>query len=532
MPLLPDPLLRLGRAARDLASVDRHLLEMADGTRLATDVHRPSGGRRHPVVLIRTPYGRAGVLGLPLVAQAKALVAAGYAVVLQDVRGRFGSEGAFRPAIDEAADGARTAEWVHAQPWCDGHLGTSGLSYVGATAIAAAAAVPDLVDAVALGITHSRLGLPDPRGVRHLETTARWLASLEAMADADRGLLGRIGDLVAARGDVGGLVEDLRVLPVADVDTAVLGHRSPIWQLHVDHPDPSTAAWATGDHRDALADLPPTSHVTGWSDLFVHRQLDDHGILQAVRPTPLVVGPWGHLDPRLQLEAIARARAHFDAHLRGVAPPEHRARVWLAGAERWWDLPAWPPPHVEEEWLVAGRRLLRRPAVTATPVEVRYDPADPTPSTTARTLSLGAGRVDTTRLEARPDVVAVTSPPLDRALTVVGAGAVRLAVTADTGIADVAVHLTEVDRRGRSTSLADGLVRLVGVEGGRRAVIDLSPVAARLPDGHRLRLLLAGGAFPAADRNLGWPDPDGTRSAHRPTRMVLEQVALVLPVAT
>ena len=157
-------------------------MEMPDGVRLATDVHRPRGGGPCPTVLVRTPYSRGGLLGIPLVAQARLLVRRGYAVVIQDVRGRFGSEGRFLPAVHEAVDGAATVAWIRDQPWADGSVGAMGSSYLGGTALAAAAGGLRAgegahVDALAVGICHAALGLPDARGVRQLETSMRWLTS-------------------------------------------------------------------------------------------------------------------------------------------------------------------------------------------------------------------------------------------------------------------------------------------------------------------------------------------------------------------
>src|SRR5258708_19930738 len=109
---------------------------MRDGTRLLADVYRPSVGR-WPVLLYRTPYSRDVLMGtLPAVHPVHA-AAKGFAVVQQDVRGRFGSEGEFYPFANEADDGVDTIQWAIRQPWSAGSVGMFGSSYIGATQIQA-----------------------------------------------------------------------------------------------------------------------------------------------------------------------------------------------------------------------------------------------------------------------------------------------------------------------------------------------------------------------------------------------------------
>src|SRR5262249_37026160 len=99
--------------------------KMRDGVELTADVYRPEAEGRFPTLLERTPYDRKGATP-----DAMILAAAGYAVVIQDARGRFGSEGEFYPFRHEAQDGYDTIEWAAAQPWSNGRVGMFGGSYV------------------------------------------------------------------------------------------------------------------------------------------------------------------------------------------------------------------------------------------------------------------------------------------------------------------------------------------------------------------------------------------------------------------
>ena len=126
------------------------MVPMRDGVRLATDVYRPADGGPVPVLLSRLPYNK----DLPMMVQAaidtSRAVQAGYAVVLQDCRGRFGSEGEFTPIFDEALDGADTVAWIAQQPWSSGQVGTVGGSYLGFTQWLLAKEQPEALRAMAL----------------------------------------------------------------------------------------------------------------------------------------------------------------------------------------------------------------------------------------------------------------------------------------------------------------------------------------------------------------------------------------------
>ena len=107
-----------------------------DGTILRANITRPKGGGRFPALVERTPYNKEGG-SENIVSSPEFFASRGYAVIIQDVRGRFASDGDFYPFRDDGAgvnrDGYDTIEWAAAQPWCDGNVGTIGGSYSGAT---------------------------------------------------------------------------------------------------------------------------------------------------------------------------------------------------------------------------------------------------------------------------------------------------------------------------------------------------------------------------------------------------------------
>ena len=141
--LLAVALLAVARAEEAPVVVERNIrVPMPDGVRLALDLYRPASGAdpapgKHPVLLARTPYDKNGVE-----TEARWFAARGYAVVVNDVRGRYASEGVWRMILDDPADGAAVARWIVEQPWSSGKIGTFGTSYVGGTQHALACARP------------------------------------------------------------------------------------------------------------------------------------------------------------------------------------------------------------------------------------------------------------------------------------------------------------------------------------------------------------------------------------------------------
>ena len=126
---------------------------MRDATRLAADVIRPAAGGAVPAVIVRTPYDRRTPASRSLQVNALGLAEAGYAVVVQDVRGRFASGGDFEPFVNEQADGVDTIEWVAQQRWCNGRVAMAGISYLGFCQLAAAAARPEPLKAIMPALT-------------------------------------------------------------------------------------------------------------------------------------------------------------------------------------------------------------------------------------------------------------------------------------------------------------------------------------------------------------------------------------------
>jgi putative CocE/NonD family hydrolase len=189
------------------------------------------------------------------------------------------------------------------------------------------------------------------------------------------------------------------------------------------------------------------------------------------------------------------------------------------GEETWRDFPSWPPPGYDPQRLhlhPAGA-LTADPPPESAPDTYRYDPADPTPAVGGVRMAVGvkSGRVDNTALEARPDVLTYTTTALEHDTEVVGEVGADIWFRSSLPYADVFVRLCDVDEKGRSTNVCDGLVSLTGADETTCATVRLWPTAYRFRRAHRIRVQVSSGAFPRYNRNLGTGEPRATATTLR-----------------
>jgi len=494
---------------------------MPDGVHLAADHYAPQAGGPHPTVLIRTPYDRRrqGFF-------AQRFAERGYHVLVQDVRGRFASEGVFSPYGAEAGDGAATVAWLAEQPWFDGRLGTWGASYLGYVQWALAAAAPDAVQAltpIMVGPNPYEAAYPD--GAFGLESRLTWVRSLDFKANffqlpwQER--LTQTWAMLSGRG----LKDAYLRLPLREADVAAMGRPHPVYRELLDHPHAADAYWRERDHTAAAARLTAPVHlIGGWYDLLLRGVLDSYAALLAAGRNPyLTVGPWSHTTTGggALTTPLREGLAWLDAHLKGLREGlrKNPVRLYVLGAGEWREFAAWPPPARAGRYYLQGegRLTTELPPESSPPDTYRYDPADPTPAVGGTQMGLGAGgQRDNRALEARPDVLCYTSAPLAQDLEVIGPVRLELYVRSSADYTDFCGRLCDVRPDGRSLNVCDGLFRVAPGEGERQpdgslcVEVDLWATAYRFPAGHRLRLQVASGAYPRWSRNLGSGEPLAT----------------------
>jgi putative CocE/NonD family hydrolase len=506
----------------------------ADGTTLLTDHYEPVGEgppRRagepgdagFPTLLVRTPYGR----GFPFASlYGPAYAEHGFHVLLQSCRGTAGSSGEFTWYRNDAADGLATVAWLREQPWFNGELGTTGLSYLGFVQWALAQDPPPELRAMVI-----QAAVHDPYEVWYQGGGFALENSLVAGAALVHQGRGAPRFFRAALRLQRHLPKVVRRLPLIDTYEPAIGQRVPFLDqilLQTDRGDPLWAGTDVGAAADRLTI--PTMLVAGWHDLLLNQNLVQYARMRrADCPTALLIGPWTHTS---MLEAggptvLAASLGWLRAHIAGddAGRPQSRVRVHIGGADEWRDLPDWPPAATTRELYLHDGRLGATAPSTATPVgSYRYDPANPTPSVGGPTLSRTAGVRENGTLEARPDVLTFTTQALVEPVEVVGPVTARLRVAATRGShIDVFARLCDVDEAGRSHNICDGLLRLpeFATDDPVEVTVAMSSTAYRFRPGHRIRLQVSGGAHPRFARNTGSGEPLATA-----TRLVATDVTL------
>jgi putative CocE/NonD family hydrolase len=515
-------------------------VRMPDGVRLSTDLFLPAGDGPFPTILHRTPYDNA--LG-DLVVHARALADSGYAVALQDLRGRFDSEGVYDPFRHDADDGFATQEWIGAQPWSNGRIGMFGSSYGGWVQWSSATRGSRYLTAIAPRVMATNLhrGLVYRGGALNLGVLLTWglrtsARSRQYLDDLD-------------------WVEAFRTLPISRT-AAAAAQDIPHWRDWIEH-EAEDDWWEPFDldrrFRDAIA---PALVMGGWYDLYAsdtfvswHRYRTEGSA--AATQSRVVVGPWPHalsasattggveFGARSMIDLAALEQRWFDRWLRDMrngVDEEPPVKVFIMGANQWREAASWPLPGTSfEPWylhsggqantLLGDGRLSPTGPSDETADTFIYDPAVPVQTNGGCNCCqpdiIPWGPYDQRDVEMRSDVLVYTSDPLARDLTVVGPVRVVLWAATDAVDTDWTAKLVDVRPSGFATNLCDGIVRarwrraqmqdatdadrrgpaLLEPGVAERYEIDLMVTGNTFRAGHRVRLEISSSNFPRFDRN-------------------------------
>lgn len=520
---------------------------MRDGVELAADLYLPVGaGASFPVIVMRTPYDKDTYRGST--GPADFFARRGYAVVSQDVRGKFHSGGGYTVQSHDRDDGYDTIDWAARQPWSTGRVGTFGCSYLGEVQIIAAgarhpahaAAVPQ---AAAGGLGSgggywSGFGAYES-GVFSLSSAFGWFLGAGAK---DKGARGPEGiDFAAA----------LRSLPLIDMIKRVGGPRTD-WEDFVSN-RPGSRYWTTqGYATDTTRFDVPALHVNSWLDYGAEQTLYLFNLFRRNALSPrarenqfAIISPTTHCGSERAGERtvvgqrdVGDARLEywriyldwFDHWLRDVPNgvlQRPKVQYYVMG-EGWRSAPTWPVPEMRpvSYYLSSSRgantaagdgRLTTAPPARAGRDTLTYDPENPFPSRGGTICCTGnpadqPGIFDQSDLEGRPDLLVYSTPPLPAAVTIAGPVRLVVHVSSDAPDTDVAARLIDVDAEGRAWNVVDGIARVRYREGlttprlmqpGEvyRVEVNLKSVAHRFAPGHRIRLHLSSSNFPQFERN-------------------------------
>ena len=484
-------------------------LAAADGTPLACRLWRPDGAGPWPALLMRQPYGRA-IASTVTYAHPQWYASHGYAVLVQDVRGRGASGGSFGGFAQEARDGACSLAWLRRQSWCNGRVGSYGFSYQGLTQLLSddPGHLPDALAPAMAGLDERRHWAAEG-GCHWWALGLAWGLQLAAQGCRRRGDAEGWQQLRTSLEAGTFLQNGLELLTRHDPDGMAIGwlQRDPSqaegWRVH----EPPAALWRK-----------PMLLIGGWHDPHLTGVVDLWRRARAAGGQPVLrIGAWSHLNwhgglDRLQL-------AFFDRHLKsegrqaGAAaagrPPaelledqlshQWRARSPERCSGQRWSLRSGGLAAVDP----AEGQLLERGAGAGSIVLV-HDPWRPLPGRGGH-LGLDAGPVLRTDLDARHDVATFTSAPLKGAVELFGAPLLSLEAWADQPGFDLCVALSRLNGSGEVLQLCTGVARWLGqgcLRAGQRQV-RLQPLLASLQRGEQLRLSIGLAAWPQIAVNPG-----------------------------
>ncbi|WP_106400788.1 CocE/NonD family hydrolase [Actinocorallia populi] len=484
------------------------MVPMRDGVRLAADVYRSGSPDPNAVILIRLPYDKDGpYCFMPVLS--RYFLSRGYTVVVQDVRGKFRSEGETEFAVHEVEDGYDTIQWITEQPWCDGNVVMWGDSYFGYTSIAAAISGHPALRAISPRLTGSQLSrvLEYGDGTRDVEQTSRKVYFATHYVEQNTYEWEMDWSARPLRATFEGFFAELGRRS-ANFDDEFEGEprfvHPPVKALLDSPPVPAlyTIGWFDNCAIWSWNDVRALARTPGWADhLYLRLEAIDHENYRLVQAP---VAPHDdHTEDsaakdRLLPRYLDPAVEFFDAVLgRSDAVPP-RVRYEVCHGE-WRESTVWPPERSSDlEYHLSASPT---PCLTAeipqaeSVVEWIHDPSDLVPSAGVNPFAALFDRSDLSAIGERPDVLRFTGSAAGEDLDLVGTVTLQLRLSAPAG-ANVHVRLLDVAPEGEAFLIVKGQAHLDVPLSGEEAVVDLQNIAYRLRAGHRLALDIMSSDFP------------------------------------
>lgn len=555
--------------------------KMRDGVTLRADIYRPDAEGKYPVLLKRTPYNKMGSSGE--IEFAHKAASQGYIVIMQDVRGRFSSDGDWYPFVNEPADGYDTVEWAAALPYSDGRVGMWSGSYVGATQMLAAIAHPPHLAGICPVVTSSNYheSWTYQGGAFEQWFNQSWTSGLaqdtfnRSIQKASNARLGQ---------DVLPLAKyplfNLPTPGTADATTNTLAPYFLDWLAHPSYDD----YWKAVSIESHFSDIRvPALHIAAWYDIFLGGSLRNYEGLKASAGTEdarkgqqLLVTIGGHagdgrkigeIDYGPEAEKFNETEITlrwYDFLFKGVqnefAAP-NRVKLFVMGLNQWREEADWPLARAKDTKYflhsqgnansVKGNGSLSTSIPASEPSDkFTYDPAKPVPTIGGPLCCdgghLAPGPRDQRPVEEREDVLIYSTPPLDHDLEVTGPVRLDFFASSSAVDTDFVAKVVDVFPDGTAINITEGILR-ARYRDSREIpallipgkvyplTIDLWATSNVFRAGHRIRLEISSSNFPRFDRNLNTGEPAATSSKFAAaTNTVVHGAAhpsaLVLPV--
>ncbi len=497
-------------------------LRLTDGVHLGTDIFLPATGKNFPAILIRTPYGK-----FQKIEFAEFWARHGYAVVLQDTRGKWTSEGHYIPFKNEEKDGLETLDWIVQQKWSNGKVGMFGSSYLSFCALTLAAAKHPALKSI-FNISGWLKGgkINTPGGAVHLMLALPWILHEETLKRRS------LNDYE---------LEDLFYhLPLKNV-FASIGVESKLWS------EPEIIM-ELNKHLSAADIDVPIFHITGWNDFVYASALDIYTTVRdhSQKPQKLMIGPWFHDQyysdytgagdedfgeaSKMGADKLQDLSLRwFDYTLKGIEngiTREPVAEVFIMGKNKWQTFQQWPPAEIAfQKWYLSSEsganslngdgRLLPDPTARDAMDSIIFDPENPVPTNGGANFHFLldiVGVKDQRDIEEREDVLVYTSAPLPGTIEIAGPLKVVFYAATEGPDTDFTAKFVEVRENGYARIIEEGIIRARHrnsldseemLEPGKvyQFTIDLGATAIAIKKNHRLRVEISSSNFPKYDRN-------------------------------
>ena len=503
-------------------------VRMRDGVMLAADVFLPSSAGRFPAVLIRTPYNRKAQTNQTY----HHFVGHGYALVIEDLRGRYASQGHFGSITQEGPDGSDTINWIAEQPWSNGRVAMAGSSFLGITQWWAA--VQDNPHLLAIAPMNSG----DDEYIDRFYSTG-------GNIKLGHRLLWLAENLTPPSATTAPPSAYLDHLPLRSADVAATGVVVPLWRQALDHPS-YDAYWKAQSIREQTKQITAAVlSMGGWFDNYAESDLDAFARLAAAhKQVETWIGPWGHnyglkfptLDfgHEAQLPIRSKQVDWFDRWLKKPAGMEAREgsnallHLFVMGPDVWREEREWPlarthytPLYLESQGTansLEGDGVLRwQPIKESASDTFIYDPKDPVPtlggSICCEPKIFPPGPLDQRPAERRQDVLVYTTTPLTEDIEVTGPVRTVLYISTSVNDTDFTAKLVDVTPDGRALIVTDGIQRLryrlsldkpvmVKRNTAYQISIDTGVTSYVFATGHRIRVEVSSSNFPRYDRSM------------------------------
>jgi hypothetical protein len=559
--------------------IEDQWIPMSDGVNLAAKIYRPKADGKYPTLLSRTPYN-SGAFQTNLDGSSKLgdyssvgldFAKKDYVVVIQDVRGRYASEGEYDPYVDDPKDGNDTLEWIANHDWSDGNIGTFGSSARGNTQILLSDTKHPYLKAMFIIVAPSEYfeeGLFQGGAYRQ-ELIQVW----QAGQNVDR-IAKKFGTdspqyeaVKKAQADIPGQNGLYWFLPLREFPTLGDGYETklPAYTEVLEH----YIKDGTYDFRDASLKFPnihaPAYFVGGWYDIYAEGTaknfvgLQEKGGDGARGNSKLLMGPWQHRDvgnsPRFEGDEVdiygEVMQRWFDYWLKGIdngIMKEKAVRYFAMGSNQWHESDTWPVASSAQDFYLregtSGSANSLYDGVLSTeapqkeqPNQYIYDPSKPTitiggqllyPNVNIQYEKGPGGKVKELvgpedQREAEKSSLTFTTAELTADLTIDGHISATIYASSDRQDTDFVVRLTDVSPDGTSTLIKDGIIRARFREGQEKEIfmepgaiypfeINLGVTSHTFIKGHRIRVAIASSNFPRFDRNANTGNPIGTDS--------------------